>query len=246
MELEDREQVLDAMRQQYAKERCAPQVCYELFSDAEKLEPMARELVELLMDLILEEDEGDFHPLFLQRLFVDLVRTHPSLMPPLVGGAINRVFRTLEDYSREQRLALANLLSFHLSNLGPQWPWNSWAYCLEDTDKANDKADDDKADDDDDEQEEDVRRAFLRLVFAKTSDLLGVRTLMDAITHEGMNKFARACIDNHWEHEERNYVPETERNKSDAAEDDDMRDDAAGGDLNSKPESSRDEMRVEE
>lgn len=71
------------------------------------------------------------HATLYASVFIYLFKALPLKIPPLVGRAINALFKATHTLDVQVLDEFAQWFSLHLSNFGYRWPWANWEHALE-------------------------------------------------------------------------------------------------------------------
>eukprot|EP01119_Soliformovum_irregulare_P015692 TRINITY_DN4452_c0_g2_i1.p1 TRINITY_DN4452_c0_g2~~TRINITY_DN4452_c0_g2_i1.p1 ORF type:complete len:813 (+),score=280.00 TRINITY_DN4452_c0_g2_i1:227-2440(+) len=77
-----------------------------------------------------------FKEIYYADIIADLCRTHKEI-PPILGSAIDKMFRVLEEMDPECRERFAGWFSHHLTNFDMKWVWPHWDFILKLEDDGN-------------------------------------------------------------------------------------------------------------
>ena len=88
-------------------------------------------LVSLLFSSLFTLPSTSTSLLYIAAIIIDLFKAEPTLLPPIIGLAINALFERLDALDMETFDRLLILFSFHLSNFSYAWPWDNWSAVLE-------------------------------------------------------------------------------------------------------------------
>ena len=94
-------------------------------------------LVSLLFSSLFTLPSTSTSLLYIAAIIIDLFKAEPTLLPPIIGLAINALFERLDALDMEAFDRLLVLFSFHLSNFSYAWPWDNWQACTTHTHSHN-------------------------------------------------------------------------------------------------------------
>ncbi|CAM8952918.1 unnamed protein product [Rhodiola kirilowii] len=88
-------------------------------------------MAETLFSQLLLLPHPPFKPIYYTLVIMDLCKALPGAFPAVVAGAVRSLFDKIAYLDTECRTRLILWFSHHLSNFQFVWPWEEWAYVLD-------------------------------------------------------------------------------------------------------------------
>ena len=85
-------------------------------------------LVETIFLQLLQLPLPTHKPLYLTVLVIDLCKTLPKVLPPVLFKIVSTLFNSIEDLDHECQKRMGSWLALHLSNLAFNWLWDDWVF----------------------------------------------------------------------------------------------------------------------
>ncbi|KAJ7559574.1 hypothetical protein O6H91_04G091800 [Diphasiastrum complanatum] len=88
-------------------------------------------MAETVFSQLLLLPKPPFKLIYYTVVMIDLCKALPGAFPAVVAGAVRSLFSRVDEMDVECRMRLIQWLSHHLSNFQFVWPWEEWAYVLD-------------------------------------------------------------------------------------------------------------------